>query len=326
MESHFDLKVGFTCNNNCFHCVVGDKKKICPDDLTFEQIKQIIDNKVPSEVTSIVLTGGEVTIRKDFIDIVNYIYDKGYKIILQTNGSGLIDKNIIKSIKNKISHVLIAIHSYKKNIHNDIVNNNIDGYSAVIKAMDNLYKNKIYFETQTVISSKNINTLHKTYKFIQKRYPDVFMHMTYPHPLGNAYNKNVALKYSDIKHELHKCLKNFRHLLVTEAIPFCVLYPYLDVEYNTDYEIINSFYEAHRKGLDPSNSHNNDNFTMIDKSGYSDNYNLNDLTSKRKGYKCRECVFNKDCAGVWREYIEFYGNELDLYPITESQIERIINV
>ena len=41
MESHVsvknvDLKVGFTCNNDCFHCVVTDKKSA--DDLTFEKV------------------------------------------------------------------------------------------------------------------------------------------------------------------------------------------------------------------------------------------------------------------------------------------------
>ena len=63
----FDLKVGFTCNNKCLHCVVEDKKDT--KDLTLEEIKHIVDNNV-AENDTVVLTGGEVSIRKDFYEIV----------------------------------------------------------------------------------------------------------------------------------------------------------------------------------------------------------------------------------------------------------------
>ena len=36
-----DLKVGFSCNNNCIHCVISDK--FSERDLTLQEIKIIID-------------------------------------------------------------------------------------------------------------------------------------------------------------------------------------------------------------------------------------------------------------------------------------------
>ena len=80
---NFDLKVGFSCNNKCVHCVIEDKAKY--RDLYTQEIFDIIKNEVKDE--DITLTGGEPTIRNDFLDILKFIKNNtNSKIILQTNG------------------------------------------------------------------------------------------------------------------------------------------------------------------------------------------------------------------------------------------------
>lgn len=323
ISKHFDLKVGFTCNNNCFHCVVGLKKYVHPNDLSLNEIKQYINKYVlPYDIGTIVLTGGEVTIRKDFIKIIKYIASKGLNIAIQTNGTGLVNKKIVKAIKPYVSEVLIAIHSCNEYIHNDIVgvtNKNQNRFQQTLTAMDNLYKYNIPFETQTVISIKNKDTLYQTLSFLSQRYKNIKMHLTYPHPLGNAYSKFVAVKYSDIKTEIQKCVNDFGSNLITEAIPCCVMHPnVLNVYFNIDLDLMNRFYSKSRTGIDVSNSNNRKDDKLIDNAGYSYNYALNDLTGKAKGRRCIECIYNEVCPGVWREYIEFYKNELDLFPITKE--------
>ena len=64
----YDLKVGYSCNNRCKHCVIAGNKvhKIeCNEsiDLSFEEIKSLIEENCRDNVNRIVLTGGEVTIR-----------------------------------------------------------------------------------------------------------------------------------------------------------------------------------------------------------------------------------------------------------------------
>jgi len=315
----FDLKLGFSCNNNCVHCVVEDKRNILSKDLTFEEIKNIEKTKIRTltpKPDGVVLTGGEPTIRKDFVSIVKYFSENGYEVHLQTNGTGLADENIIKEIKPYMTQVLIAIHSMDENVHNNVVRDKKGiMFKKTYQALLNLIKHQIPFETQTVLSKYNIDTLYDTYKKIQELKPKVWMHMTYPHPLGNAYSKDVALKYSAIKNEIQRCFKDFGPYLVTEAIPLCYIYPYeKTIGYNSDLEIASQIYEIPRIGLDPSNK-NNGNNKLIDKDGLSYNYNINDLTSKLKGKKCGECDFNDICPGVWKEYFDFYKKELDLYPI-----------
>ena len=68
MAQLIDLKVGFSCNNNCIHCVISDKTK--EKDLSLEQIKELVNGYIEQygEI-QLTLTGGEVTIRKDFIQL-----------------------------------------------------------------------------------------------------------------------------------------------------------------------------------------------------------------------------------------------------------------
>jgi MoaA/NifB/PqqE/SkfB family radical SAM enzyme len=79
-----DIKTGFVCNNNCLFCVQADNK--CSGNRTFEEIKKdLIDSK--KRCDGVVLTGGEVTIRKDFFEIVALAKELGYKTIqVQSNG------------------------------------------------------------------------------------------------------------------------------------------------------------------------------------------------------------------------------------------------
>ena len=83
----FDLKVGTSCNNSCIHCVVGDEIMANNNNLSFKEIKDILVNNI-NNIDTLQLTGGETTIRPDFLDILKYAKNElGIKkIILQTNG------------------------------------------------------------------------------------------------------------------------------------------------------------------------------------------------------------------------------------------------
>ncbi len=310
---NFDLKVGFTCNNNCVHCVIADKKKIFEQvDLTTEEIEDIIVNKVPKGAT-VNITGGEATIRKDFEHIINFIYEKGFRITLQTNGTGLADEELVKRIGNKIDHVLLAIHSFDEETHNKIVNDSTGSmYKKTMKAFNNFIKFGVKFATQTVISSYNINNLFDTYTNIQKLVPGIIMHMTYPHLMGNAWKNHdiVAPKYSSIRKQLTKCFKYFAPYIYVEAVPFCYIYPYQqNIAYNYD---LRCFERGKSMGVDPSLPSDNNHYV---KNGIMQDYDAANYNDRLKGPRCKECIFDYTCPGVWKEYIDLYKNELDLYPI-----------
>ena len=306
----FDLKVGFSCNNNCIHCVVGSKRGT--RDLTFSEIQKVVDS-VP-EGEPIQLTGGEITIRKDFTDIVEYCGLKGHKTIIQTNGTGLIEE-VIQKIEPFVENVLIAIHSCDPYIHNLIIRSrkNENMFEKTLQGLRNLQKYSIPFSTQTVISKINLSSLYNTFAFIQKECPGVFMHLTYPHPLGEAWENRVLVcpSYKELKPFIQDCFRDFGPHLIVEAIPPCYIFPfYQNIECNLDANIKKNTLD--RKGFDPACKNTND---FFNEEGVTQNYNINDLDSKRKGPKCKTCFYAKECLGVWREYVDIYRIHFDLFPI-----------
>lgn len=297
MNGIFDLKIGFRCNNNCAHCVVADKR--FAKDIPLEQIFTEIE-KVP-ESLEIQITGGEPTIYPYLPEILAKCRETNHCTIIQTNGTGFSDTEFFKKCLPYLDHVHIAIHSCYPEIHDKIVSS--DGmWKRTIEGFDNLIKEGVSITTQTVLSKYNISSLYDTYCFIQEKAPGVGMSMTYPHLMGNAWKnrENVAFRYSDYKDTFQKVLKDFHELLFVEAIPYCYLHPYA---YDVATQARDLIGMIDRVGIDVSSD-----------DPYKD-YNYLNVQDHRKAPRCRQCIYNSECLGVWKEYIELYRHNLDLYPI-----------
>lgn len=88
------------CNFNCVHCYInqsaGDKQALA-SELTTEQYKWLIDQLVEAGTLFVTLTGGEVFLRSDFIEIYNYARRKGLLVTIFTNGS-MITPQIVEEL------------------------------------------------------------------------------------------------------------------------------------------------------------------------------------------------------------------------------------
>ena len=305
----FDLKIGFKCNNDCRHCVVANKRN--SGNLSLEQLKDIISNIDPS-IDVLVITGGEPSISENLLDILRYAKDRGLLIQVQTNATGFVDIDFCKECSKYIDHAHVAIHSNDPGVHDNIVRSK-GMWQKTMDGFQNLLSNGVYCTTQTVLSKYNIMTVYDTYKMIQEIKPGTCMSFTYPHLMGNALNnyKDVAFRYSDYKEEMHRIFKDFGKNIWLESIPYCYQFPYeKSFEGSVEYEIATHSDIEGRTGIDFSD-------------GFKEkNYNYLDVTSRRKAPKCKDCVFNNICIGVWKEYIEIFKDRLDLYPITEEMYNK----
>jgi len=306
---YFDLKVGFTCNNDCIHCVVADKK--ATEDLTTIEIKDIIDS-IPKDYV-VGFTGGEATIRPDFLELLAYVKQTGHLASLQTNGTQFADLDFAKAAAKHLDGVLIAIHSHIPEIH-DLIVRKEGMYSRTIKGFENIIALKIPCNTQTVISKLNMAHLPGTYDYIQTKKLNIRMNLTFPHPNGNALHhaEQVVPPYSSIKEVLQKIFAKHSHLLNTEAIPLCYLHPYHEKVFNYDNNLING---DQKPGIDPANKGSD----FFSEDGATENYAIPTLQDKRKGPKCAGCIFNQSCVGIWKEYLDIHGNDfLEFTPVQKA--------
>jgi radical SAM protein with 4Fe4S-binding SPASM domain len=111
-----DLALTYTCNNNCYFCYTGGPKK--GKELDTKQWKKAINKLWDSGVPQIVFTGGEPTLRKDLVELVEHF--KEFVTGLVTNGRKL-SSLAEKLQKAELDYVQVSLESHLPEVHDSMV-------------------------------------------------------------------------------------------------------------------------------------------------------------------------------------------------------------
>lgn len=116
------LDLSHDCNYNCIMC--GVNKILRGYSLSFERIKKIV-NEIKSWGNSskhsrIMLTGGEIFLRKDIFNIIDYIPSLGIPTDIVSNGSLITKKVAKKLINSKLENIAISLDGAKSETHDKI--------------------------------------------------------------------------------------------------------------------------------------------------------------------------------------------------------------
>jgi radical SAM protein with 4Fe4S-binding SPASM domain len=78
------------CNLKCRHCYAESQgPKFRENEISLEEIKDLIDQFSEFSVNEIFYTGGEPLMRDDLAEILNYTSSKGIKVLMSTNGAAI---------------------------------------------------------------------------------------------------------------------------------------------------------------------------------------------------------------------------------------------
>jgi MoaA/NifB/PqqE/SkfB family radical SAM enzyme len=281
---NFEIRPFPGCNEKCIHCFNGDnnEKVHVP---TMEELYSEVDRMGPKGGVCVI--GGEPTLRKDLAVLLKYIREKGLEVNLHTNGLRLADREYLEGLIPYVDLLVFPLHSSDYSVFDSITQVKGSAETAWKVFKDIVQMNRITIVTQTVINQLNYKTLLETFDKIQNISPEIRMMLTFPTPSGAAHTIKVTPKYSDIATYIQPVLKKYTYLLNIRDIPRCYLHPYND-----------------RVQID------DDDQCVVE-------WDSNDSSSRRiKSSNCKECIFNKKCSGVWREYGDLYP-DLDLLPICE---------
>jgi MoaA/NifB/PqqE/SkfB family radical SAM enzyme len=296
---HVDIKLGYKCNNNCLHCVISDQKKNAyshrknTDRTTKECIDEIKSAKNQG-CTIITLTGGEPTIRKDFLEIARYAKDLGFRIHLQSNGRLFLNENLSKESSQLIDLFMIALHSSNEQTHDKITQKE-NSFNQTLNGIKNLLKNNAKIGIKIVLSKYNYKELKQILEFTNSlKIP--YVNVAFPHANGNAYKyfDEIVPTYKEIMPYVEDAIQyaqNTNLQLELEQILPCALSKTYPLKYFSDLKIKRS--QAILKQLDQPDL----NWREVSK------------TSKRKFSICQRCIYNTFCEGYWKEYIEKIGHK-----------------
>ncbi len=293
-----DIKVGFACNNRCTFCVQGDKRLHEPPLSTEEILRRMAEARKRNQ--GLVLTGGEVTIRKDFLKLVRGARALGYTDIqVQTNGRRFWDPRFCEAtIAAGATEFSPALHGSTAELHNRLTR--AESFAQTAKGIVNLTRLGQRVITNSVVVRDNLHALSDLVALLYRlgvRHAQLAM----VHPLGTAGQdiQGVVPRLDEASAPVAAAVKRGRAMgmtVVVEAMPPCLLHDVPD---------------AAVEEMIP--------FTEI----FDGDVHLDDYATyrrgegKRKSPRCTACVYDATCEGPWREYIDHYGDD-DLQPILEG--------
>lgn len=105
------------CNLRCRHCYLDFSKK---DILPLEKVFSILDQLADHGCVELILTGGEIFLRHDLLDIVAHADKRGFLFDLYTNGNFIDDAMADRLAGFAINAVQLSVYGTKPEIHEAI--------------------------------------------------------------------------------------------------------------------------------------------------------------------------------------------------------------
>ncbi len=300
------VQVSRKCNQDCVFCSAPNSDA----ELSFEEAKKTIDDLKKEDVTEVMFTGGEPTLRDDLPELIRYAKAQGFEeVSVQTNASRLHDEKLLKAyIKSGLDKFDISYHTNKKDIFPKLSRGDGD-FDQFCRGVKNVEKYRIHAYFTTVINALNYRDLQDMVIFSEKNFPHI-RHFSYNFvdPTNNAMkNKWIVPRLTDAKPHM---LEAFQYILDRgmgfriEFVPLCFL-PGFE-EYCS---------EVRREAFDEPS------FTGLLEEG-SINRRANYYS---KPDVCSECELEPRCPGLNQNYINIHGDK-ELVPRLKKQDHIILQI
>lgn len=114
------VELTYGCNLKCVHCY--NPKNISSVQIDFDKMKQIIDEARDLGVFKITFSGGESTLHKNFMEIIEYARSKRMSVEIFTNGQTLYDNSELfnRLVKSYPYRIGLSLYSLEKDTHEKV--------------------------------------------------------------------------------------------------------------------------------------------------------------------------------------------------------------
>ena len=164
------IEITQRCNNRCIHCynnlAAGDQKAR-EQELLLDEYFRILDQIADAGCLWLLFTGGEIFIRRDFLDIYAYARQKGILITLFTNGT-LISSEIADQLAQLPPFSIeITIYGHTKETYESITQ--IPGsYDRCINGIHLLMDRNLPLKLKTMAITSNHHEIHDMKQFVEE--------------------------------------------------------------------------------------------------------------------------------------------------------------
>jgi radical SAM protein with 4Fe4S-binding SPASM domain len=163
------------CNLRCRHCYLDFSEK---DLLPFAEYSDYLDQLTDHGCPDIALTGGEIFLRKDLFDFIEYAEEKGFSYDLYTNGNFITEEKANRLGKYYINTVQISVYGTTAEVHERITREP-GTFDKSVRAAKMLIERGIPVRLQHTIQNDN--------------YEDAFGFPDFAMAMGADYSMNTKL-------------------------------------------------------------------------------------------------------------------------------------
>jgi len=150
------LDLTYRCNERCVHCYLDHHDQ---GEMTTAEIKDLLDQMADAGVFYLTISGGEILMRQDFFEILEYARARTFCIKLKTNGI-LIRKKEADRIKDLgVESVQISIYSHVPEVH-DAITKLPGSLAESIEAIRRLRAHGIHVVMANVLMAQNVHDYH----------------------------------------------------------------------------------------------------------------------------------------------------------------------
>src|SRR3979411_419208 len=147
------LDLTYRCNERCVHCYLDHTDH---GEMTTGEIKELLGQMADAGVFYLTISGGEILMRRDFFEILEYARLRRFCIKLKTNGI-LIRKQQRARIKALgVESVQISIYSHSPEIH-DAITKLPGSLEQSIEAIRRLRAHGIHVILANVLMVRNVH-------------------------------------------------------------------------------------------------------------------------------------------------------------------------
>ncbi len=278
------------CNNKCIFCVV-DSPGVGRELVSRQKIDRFLEAHRGLGYTAVNIHGGEPTVRKDFLEILEKIRECGYpRVILQTNARRLASEEFAKRVcELGVDLVVASVHGSIAEIHEKITQVP-KSFDQAIQGIRNVKKFGAKVRTNTVVSRLNYKDFPDIMKLLISLNVD-HINISALHTVGAAFRnfQTVTPTYKESMPYVRagiNLVKQAGIVLTLEGFPFCTIKGLH--EHLIDWE--------------------NQRFKMLFRGVIIEDYETYmDQTMRIHGEVCENCSYINQCGGVYKEYIAVRG-------------------
>ncbi len=171
-----ELEITRRCNLRCVHCYAEAGPQPAADELSRSDLCRVLDQARGLGIRELSLTGGEVFLRPDFLDLVDDGLSRDFNVRFVTNGTLLDDRLLDGLCRRPIKLITISLDALSPAVHERIRGS--DSHAPAVAAIERLRRAGFRVSVITAFSRFNLGEFDALLEFCVERRIDWQVQLT----------------------------------------------------------------------------------------------------------------------------------------------------